>query len=180
MYFLQKPLNKAIYTFRQLFLSTMFKTLQSRSKKVLLHNAAKEELGFVQYWPSLLTTSRSGQIDLPVFDGGAALGQTVMPRDINEQLDNGLSTPWPRDRHGDYQHKPLPEPAVLETKRHGWGICLAVSEKDTRGVVRILRKIDCDAGKVIILLEEIRQRKTMEQRDLDQIQQQMFAGTGES
>ena len=107
--------------------------------------------------------------------GGAASSSDITPRDPNSPVDDGYIAPWPRDGSGGYQRTSDPIHECLDTKRNGWGICLVVFDEDGDDV-RILRRIDCDAGRNIILLDGIHQRRTVSKSHLDKIQQHMQAG----
>ena len=126
---------------------------------MLLYNAFTKRVGYVKYLPTLLQTSRSGQVNLPVGGGGGAYSFGITPRDPTLPVASGYVTPWPRDQHGRYEHNLHPDLKYLATTRPEWGIRLAVCGiKDTgkdRGDARLLAKFDCDAGMYIILLEEI-------------------------
>ena len=140
-----------------------------------MYNASAKELLFVQYLPTLLPTSRSGQVELPVVGGGATLSSDITPRDPNSPVAHGYVKRWPRDQRGGYEHTPDPIHECLDTKRRGWGICLAVCVKDGDDP-RLLSQFDCDAGRNIILLDEILQKQTLPRSYLDKIAEQMQAG----
>ena len=107
--------------------------------------------------------------------GGAALSSDIRPRDPNSPVANGYVTPWPRDQREGYEHTSDPIHECLDTKRRGWGICLVVCVEDGDDV-RLLSQFDCDAGRNIILLDGILQRRTLPKRHLDKIAQEMQAG----
>ncbi|CAN0383280.1 unnamed protein product [Ascophyllum nodosum] len=151
--------------------------LKWRSQKVLLHNASNKELGFMQYLPTLIPVSRSRQVELPAVGGGGSESSEVMPRNPKGRIHEGYATPWPRDEHGHYKHDRLPYPEYLDTLRRGWGACLVVFDEVAGADARFLRRIDCDAGTVIILLDEIHQRKIVKQSVIDEVEKQMMAGT---
>ena len=176
IYFLQKPLSKVI-CLSPIVPVDRARSLQWRSQKVLLHNASNKELGFMQYLPTLIPVSRSRQVELPAVGGGGSESSEVMPRNPKGRIHEGYATPWPRDEHGHYKHDRLPYPEYLDTLRRGWGACLVVFDEVAGADARFLRRIDCDAGTVIILLDEIHQRKIVKQSVIDEVEKQMMAGT---